>query len=358
MDSLLPIAIVAVLILLNGLFVAAEFAIVGVPRLSIERRARAGERVARTVKYVIDDLRRRDRYIATAQLGITISSLGLGMYGEHTLAEWLVHRLEVTGLGAWLSVHATASVIAITVLTYFHIVVGEMVPKSFALLHAERTTLAVTPPMLVVQTIWLPLVVALNAVGDWMLRLMGLAQQSGSSEQYYTPEELQAVIQESEHAGLIRGETGRLIADVLEFGDATAASVMVPRVRMAAIPIGAAPDALAARVTRATHTRYPVYAGTPDNVIWFIGVKDLYRLIVDGVALAEAHVAPMPIVPASTSLDHVLAAMKKDATPMALVVDEFGGTAGLVTLEDLFGELMPEPDEAGAPDARRPGPSR
>ena len=161
MDSLIPVVIVAVLVLLNGLFVAAEFAIVGVPRLAIEKRARAGERVARTVKYVIDDGRRRDRYIATAQLGITIASLGLGMYGEHTLAEWLVHRLEVTGLGAWLSVHAAASVIAVTILTYFHIVVGEMVPKSFALLHAERTSLAVTPPMMVIQTIWRPLVVAL-----------------------------------------------------------------------------------------------------------------------------------------------------------------------------------------------------
>jgi CBS domain containing-hemolysin-like protein len=353
MDSLIPIVIVALLILMNGLFVAAEFAIVGVPRLAIEKRARAGERVARTVKFVIDDGRRRDRYIATAQLGITISSLGLGMYGEHTLAEWLVHRLEVTGLGAWLSVHAAASVIAVTILTYFHIVVGEMVPKSFALLHAERTTLAVTPPMMVIQTIWRPLVVALNAVGDWMLRLMGLSQQSGSTERYYTPEELQVVIEESQHAGLLRGETGRLIADVLEFGDATAASVMVPRVRMAAIPVGEAPDALAARVARTAHTRYPVYAGTPDNVIGFIGVKDLYRLIVDGLALAEAHIAPMPIVPASTSLDHVLAAMKKDATPMALVVDEFGGTAGLVTLEDLFGELMPESPEGGEQAPRR-----
>jgi CBS domain containing-hemolysin-like protein len=354
MDSLIPIVIVAVLILLNGLFVAAEFAIVGVPRLAIEKRARAGERVARTVKYVIDDGRRRDRYIATAQLGITISSLGLGMYGEHTLAEWLVHRLEVSELGAWLSVHAAASVIAVTILTYFHIVVGEMVPKSVALQHAERTTLAVTPPMMVIQTIWRPLVVALNAVGDWMLRLMGLSQQSGSAERYYTPEELQVVIEESQHAGLLRGETGRLIADVLEFGDATAASVMVPRVRMAAIPVGEEPEALAARLARTAHTRYPVYAGTPDNVIGFIGVKDIYRLIVDGVALAEAHVTPMPIVPAGTSLDHVLAAMKKDATPMALVVDEFGGTAGLVTLEDLFGELMPESGGAAGAPAPRP----
>jgi CBS domain containing-hemolysin-like protein len=149
------------------------------------------------------------------------------------------------------------------------------------------------------------------------------------------------VIEESQHAGLIKGETGRLIADVIEFGDVTAASVMVPRVRMTAIPLGATPDELAARVMRAAHTRYPVYAGTPDNVIGYIGVKDVYRLIVEQRTLAEADVRQVPIVPASTSLDLVLVAMKKDATPIALVVDEFGGTAGMVTLEDLFGELMP-----------------
>lgn len=341
MDSLLPVAVVALLILLNGLFVAAEFAIVGVPRLAIDRRARAGQRVARTVKHVIDDGRRRDRYIATAQLGITISSLGLGMYGEHTLAEWLIGRLEVTGLAAWLSVHAVASVIAVTVLTYFHIVIGEMVPKTFALQYAERTALAVTPPMLLIQTLWFPLVVGLNSVGDWMLRLAGLSQQTQSDERYYSPEELQVVIEESQHAGLIKGETGRLIADVIEFGDVTAESVMVPRVRMAAIPLGATPDQLAARVTRAAHTRYPVYGVTPDNVVGYIGVKDVYRLIVEGRTLVEADVRQVPIVPARASLDLVLGAMKKDATPIALVVDEFGGTAGMVTIEDLFGELMP-----------------
>jgi CBS domain containing-hemolysin-like protein len=345
MDSLLPVAVVSVLILLNGLFVAAEFAIVAVPRMAIDRRARAGERVARRVKYVIDDGRRRDRYIATAQLGITISSLGLGMYGEHALAEWLVQRLEVTGLAGWISVHATASVVAVAVLTYFHIVIGEMVPKTFALQYAERTSLAVTPAMLLIQTLWLPLVVGLNSVGDWMLRRVGLAQQTHSDERYYTPEELQAVIQESQHAGLIKGETGRLIADVIEFGDVTAESVMVPRVRMTAIPLGATPDELAARVTRAAHTRYPVYAGTPDNVTGYIGVKDVYRLIVEHRPLTDADVRQVPIVPASTSLDLVLVAMKQDATPIALVVDEFGGTAGMVTLEDLFGELMPSRHE-------------
>lgn len=343
MDSIIPIAIVTVLIVLNGLFVAAEFAIVGVPRLAIDRRARAGERVASVVRRIIDDNRQRDRYIATAQIGITVSSLGLGMYGEHVLAAWLVRHFEATSLGAWISVHAVASVVSITVLTYFHIVVGEMVPKTFALQHAERTALWVTPFMLVTQTLWLPLVVGLNSAGDWLLRLAGLAQQTSSQERYHSPEELQTVIEESQQAGLIRGETGRLIAEILEFGDSTVSSVMVPRVRMSAIPLGESPDGLASRIARAAHTRYPVYRDQPDDVVGFIDVKTLLSLVLAGEALGAQHVRAIPIVPETTSLDRVLAAMKQDATPLALVVDEFGGTAGIVALEDLFAAVAPLP---------------
>lgn len=355
MDSLTTIAIVTALILANGLFVAAEFAIVGVPRLAIERRARAGERVAAIVGHVIQDGRRRDRYIATAQIGITLSSLGLGMYGEHALAAWLVDHLDATTLPAWVSVHAVASVVAITTLTYFHIVIGEMVPKTFALQHAEKTALAVTPLMMVAQTMWLPLVAGLNALGDRLLRGIGLSQQGASNERYYTPEELQVVIEESQQAGLIRGETGRLIAEIMEFGESTAASIMVPRVRMAAIPIGETPEELVRRIAAAPHTRYPVYRDKPDDVVGFIGVKDLLRLVLAGEAIGQQHVRPLPVVPETTSLDRVLAAMKQDATPIALVVDEFGGTAGIVTLEDLFAEVVPF---SGADTAKPAGPPR
>jgi CBS domain containing-hemolysin-like protein len=347
MDSVLPVLIVALLVLFNGLFVAAEFAIVAVPRMSIERRARAGERAAAAVHHIISDSRRRDRYIATAQIGITVSSLGLGMYGEHALAEWILHRLGEVSLPAWLSVHALASTVAIAVLTYVHIVVGEMVPKTFALQHAERTALWVTPPMLVTQTLWRPLVVALNSLGDQLLRMAGLSQQSPSHERYHTPEELQAVIDESQRAGLLRRDTGRLIRDLMQFGEATAADVMVPRVRMAAFPLGETPARMSARIAQAGHTRYPVFQASPDDVVGYIEIKQLLRLIERGESLAPPHVRPLPIVPDTTSIDLVLLAMKRDATPMALVVDEFGGTAGIVTVSDLFGEVLPSRHDPG-----------
>ncbi len=165
------IVIVAVLVLLNGLFVAAEFAIVGTPRVAIDKRVAAGELLARRVQGVLEDPRRQDRFIATAQLGITLASLGLGMYSEHQVAERLVHWLEGLGAGRYIAAHTLASIVAVAILTYAHIVFGEMVPKSIALQRAERTVLWITPVMLVIQAVCYPLVLALNALGNLLLRL-------------------------------------------------------------------------------------------------------------------------------------------------------------------------------------------
>lgn len=148
MDDLAASGIISLLILLNALFVAAEFAIVGVSRASVERAATEGHRIARHVSRILHDPVLQDRYIATAQLGITFSSLGLGMYGEHYLAGLIFRLLEGLSTPSWLAAHALSSILSVTVLTYLHIVVGEMVPKSLALQHAERTVLRVTPPMM------------------------------------------------------------------------------------------------------------------------------------------------------------------------------------------------------------------
>src|SRR5215203_2435463 len=147
MDSLLAIVIIAALIALNGLFVAAEFAIVAAPRMALEQRARAGHGVAGAVIAILSDPRRQDQFIATAQVGITLASLGLGMYGEHVVAAWFATAFESLGAQRYIAAHAVASVLSVVVLTYFHIVVGEMVPKSLALQHAERTVLWIAPVM-------------------------------------------------------------------------------------------------------------------------------------------------------------------------------------------------------------------
>ena len=175
--------IITALILLNGIFVAAEFAIVGAPRASIDARAARGNRLAMAVQAVLRDTNRQDQYIATAQLGITVASLGLGMYGEHVLADWIYSTIAHAGAPAWLVSHGLASVVAIAILTYFHIVIGEMIPKSLALQQAETMALWITPPMLWIKTLVFPLVVSLNAIGNVLLRLFGVNRQAQNAEQ-------------------------------------------------------------------------------------------------------------------------------------------------------------------------------
>lgn len=347
MSSLTPVLVIAVLILLNGFFVAAEFAIVGVPRAVVERLAAKGHRSARLVRQILHNPRRQDHYLATAQLGITLASLGLGMYGEHVLAAWLAHHLEALGAFRLIAAHAVASVAAIAILTYFHIVVGEMVPKSLALHYAEHTALWITPPVLVTKAIFYPAVLALNGMGNGVLRLMGITRQLSASY-FYTPEELQYVIQESAAGGFLRQEAGQVLRRLFEFGERTAGEIMVPRVRIVGLPPGAPPDTIKETVRRACHTRYPVYQDDLDHIVGTVHIKDLLQLLLAGGSLTADRLHPASYVPETAELDTVLSKMREAHGQMVIVMDEHGGTAGLVTVEDLFEEVVGEIDE-GAP---------
>jgi CBS domain containing-hemolysin-like protein len=341
----IPLLIITLLILLNALFVAAEFAIVGAPKASIDRRAAAGNKLARVVQAVLRDPRKQDRYIATAQLGITVASLGLGMYGEHVLANGIYHLFERPGLPALLASHTLASVLAIAILTYFHIVVGEMVPKSLALQRAETMVLWITPPMLWTKNLLFPLVVGLNALGNLVLRTFGVHRQVQHSEQYYTAEELQLVVQESEDLGAIRAESGQMLQELFEFGDLTAAQVMVPRVRISGIEVGTTSAELREVLARTPHTRYPIYERDLDHIVGIIHIKDILRLLLQDETVASSHARPIPLMPETAELDDVLDTMRRERTQMVGVLDEHGGTAGIVTLQDLFEEVVGEIEE-------------
>ena len=337
--------IITALILLNGLFVAAEFAIVGAPRHAIEARAAAGNRLAAAVLKILRDPRRQDQYIATAQLGITVASLGLGMYGEHVLADGIYKLLATPGLPAFLASHGLASVVAIAVLTYFHIVVGEMIPKSVALQRAENMALLVTPPMLWIRTMVYPLVVTLNGIGNWILNVFGVNRQQQTTDQFYTPEELQLIVQESEELGALRAESGQMLQELFEFGDLTAGQVMVPRVRVIGIPAGATPDRIREILGRSPHTRYPIVEGDLDHIVGMIHIKDLLRVLLRDEPIRAADARPLPLVPEGAALDAVLATIRQQRTQMVVVLDEHGGTAGIVTLEDLFEEVVGDIEE-------------
>ena len=342
---MIALLIITVLILLNALFVAAEFAIVGAPKAAIDRRAAAGNALARAVQAVLRDPQKQDRYIATAQLGITVASLGLGMYGEHVVAESIYHLLERPGLPAMLASHTLASILAVAILTYFHIVVGEMVPKSIALQRAETMALWITPPMLWTKNLLYPFVIGLNALGNLVLRTFGVHRQVQHAEQYYTPEELQLIVQESEDLGAIRAESGQMLQELFEFGDLTAAEVMVPRVRISGVELGATPSEVRELLGRFPHTRYPIYQKDLDHIVGMIHIKDLLRLLLQDEPVDQTHARPLPLMPETAELDDVLDTMRRERTQMVVVLDEHGGTAGIVTLQDLFEEVVGEIEE-------------
>jgi CBS domain containing-hemolysin-like protein len=346
---LIPLLIITALILLNGLFVAAEFAIVGASRTAIERRASQGDRMAQWVHAILEDHRRQDRYIATAQLGITIASLALGMYGEQKLSAWLATHLEWLGSVKWIAAHTVASVLAVAILTYFHIVIGEMVPKSLALQSAERTVLWITPIMYTVRTAFYPFVIALNGIGNFVLKRFGIDRATESSERLYSPEELALLVEESEEGGQLRADASRMLQDLFAFGDLRAREVMVPRVKVTGIALGAHPDEVRYIVSRHPHTRYPVFEEDLDHIVGIVHIKHLLRLVDQKLPVRTEDIQPVPYVPETAPLDDVLDTLRAQKAPLALVLDEHGGTAGVITLEDLFEEVAGEIPEGSEP---------
>ena len=337
--------IIGVLVVLNGLFVAAEFAIIGAPRPTVEAAAVKGDRVAGRLLRLIRSTQQQDRFIATAQLGITLASLGLGMYGEHVLAEWFELRLHgVAERWRWLPAHALASVLAVTALTYLHIVFGEMVPKSLALQHANRVARFVLTPMRLLQTALYPFIVGLNGMGNMTLRLFGI-HRTDMPDSHLTPEELQLIVEESEEVGVIRADSGGLLRELFEFGDLTAGEAMVPRVRVSGIPVGASPSDVRKVVRETRHTRYPIYDADLDHIVGMLHVKELLRRLIADEPINARDVRSLPSVPETMALDDVLTIMQRQRTHMAVVLDEHGGTAGVITLEDLFEEVVGDIDE-------------
>ncbi len=337
---LVAVGIIAVLILLNGLFVAAEFSIVATSRAMIEHRASQGDRLARMVRAVFKTPRRLDRFIATAQLGITGASLGLGMYGEHVLAGWIAGHLELTGISRWIAAHALASVLAVLILTYFHIVVGEMVPKALALQYPSRTVRGIAPVMRVLETAFAPLVMVVNGLANSLLRIVGIDRRTRSLDDYRTAEDLEYIIQESRAGGMLRPEAARLIQELLDFPEITAGEVMVPRVRVSGLPVGAGRDEILRTLEAAPHARYPVYDRAIDRVLGIVHLKDLLKVVADARVLSATDAHSVPFVPETASIEAVLDAMRRERAHMAIVMDEHGGTAGIVTAEDLLEEVV------------------
>jgi CBS domain containing-hemolysin-like protein len=350
------------LVVLNGVFVAAEFCIISVSRATLGAQARQGESIAAAASRIVDDPRLLDRYIATAQLGITFASLGLGMYGEHNIARFIESGLLASGVpqnGAVLGSHAIATIIALGFVTYLHVVLGEMIPKSLALTHALSTVRWVFRPMALAGLVMRPLVLFLNGAGNAILRLIGFHRGRGASH-YYEPDELEELVRESRQSGLIPEEGARVFREIIDFSEITAAEAMVPRVRLDSIPANATAEELRQIVRAHPRTRYPVVDGSLDQIVGTVHVKDLLRLLNEGAGLTPARIRDVAYVPETATLEQVVAAMDRVRNQMVVVMDEHGGTAGVMTIEDVVAEAIGEVEEGieDLPDVVELGPDR
>lgn len=340
---IVPLIIILLLILLNGLYVSSEFAIIGVRPTQLEQMVNDGDKKAQRVLDILESRPRQDQYIATAQLGITIASLGLAMYGESRISHFI--EAYLTG---WFDLSESVAYgvgyfVALGLLTYLHVVVGEMVPKSLALSDASGTALRLSRTMQVSQTILSIPVHILNGIGSLLLKLFRVPPAHGQSR-LLAPEELELVVTESAEGGLIEEDAEEMIRNIFDFSDRTVGQVMTPRTKVQAIPSDIPMDDLLTLVTESRHSRFPVYNGNLDHVLGILHLKDLIRQSIKPAASFDLRLIlrAAPAVPEDQLVETLLAAFKQQRLHMAIVLDEFGGVAGVVTLEDLVEEVVGE----------------
>ena len=341
-EVLLPVVIISLLILLNGLFVAAEFAIVGARGSRIETLVAEGVPAAKAVGRTLESAANQDRYIAVAQVGITLATVGLGMYGEPAIAGWLYGPLEALLGVSSAAAHTVGTVVAVAVMTYFHVVVGEMIPKALALQTPERTAIGVSYPMRVMGVLFFPLVASLNAAATGLMRLFRVPAAVGHAR-LHSPEELELLVGESAQGGALAGEQGALINNIFDFGDRLAHQLMTPRPRVRGVALGSSEEALEELVASSRFSRYPVYEDSLDRIVGVVHIKDLILQKVRGEKLElKSVLRRAPRVPEHLPAESLLATFRRLRVHMAVVMDEFGGTAGIVTLDDVVEEVVGE----------------
>ncbi len=337
---LFNIIVVALLLLANGFFVASEFALVNVRQTKMAQLAKDGNKCASLVCHEIDNL---DKYIAAVQLGITIASIGLGWVGEATLASVLEPLLSwLPNMEKTVAVHSIATGIAFAVITFLHVVVGELMPKSIALQYPERTALFIANPMLHIAKLFKPFIYLLNGFGNSLLRLIHI-HPAASAHSVHTPEEIGMIIDASYNEGILNETEKDMLQNIFKFSDKDAKQVMIPRPDIVAIPVDITFEELEKIILEAQYTRYPVYEEDLDHVCGLLHVKDLYAMTANKSEFnLKSMLREVKFFPETVSLDKLVRDFKTNKIQMALIVDEFGSTSGLVTLEDILEEIVGE----------------
>ena len=328
------------LVLLNGFFVAAEFAIVKVRASQIEVKAKTGSRVATIAKHMTSHL---DGYLAATQLGITLASLGLGWAGESVMTAIV---LKVMGLFTLPISMSTATsighVLAFAVITVLHIVFGELAPKSLAIQRPVNTTMAIALPLQFFYLVFRPFITVLNGFANIILRMFGI-HAVDAHESIHSSEELQYLLDKGKESGALDKAEHELIKNVFDFNERVVKNIMVPRTKISAIPLDATREELINTIITEGYSRIPVYDETIDKIIGVVHAKDVLSLLVKQQEFNLKDILRKPVfVPESKKINDLMAELKLKRIQIAIVLDEFGGTAGMVTLEDIVEELVGE----------------
>lgn len=340
--DLLRILAVIVLVLANGFFVAAEFSLVSVRKTRVQELADRGVSGADSVRDAVAD---PDSVIAATQLGITLSSLALGWIGEPALANFIHPIVDLFPVEIQSEVsHTISAAIAFSIITFLHVVIGELAPKSIALQNPENTALVVAKPTLWTEKIFKPAIWLLNGTGNAVLRLVGIQPASGH-QLVHSVEELRMIVDASTEEGVVQADEREMLVAVFDFGKMLVRQIMIPRTEIIAVEADIHLPEIINLISETTYTKFPVYDDNLDQILGIVHVKDLLRAMQsEGCDECIARdLAREPIyIPETAQVSTLLRDFRDNRQHIAIVLDEYGGTAGLVTLEDLLEEIVGE----------------
>lgn len=336
---LLDFLLTLLLVLLNGFFVAAEFALVKVRASQLDIKAQKGSKRAKMGKSLLDKL---DAYLSATQLGITLASLALGWVGERVVAAMITSAFHSSGSNLDAdTIHGISIPIAFTLITFMHITFGEQIPKMVGIKFPLETTLLIAWPMRVFYFVFGPFIWLLNKSSNLFLRMLGI--KSMGDEEVHTEEELRLILTESEEGGAIKPSENELIQNVFDFDDRIVRQILVPTGRVVALDVESGRDEIIKKIIEEGFSRLPVYLGDINNVIGIVHSKDLLKAVIDNKYKSIKDIMrPVHFVPESMKINELLRDFQKHHVQMAVVTNEFGSTAGVITMEDIIEELVGE----------------
>ncbi|MBN1312458.1 MAG: HlyC/CorC family transporter [Anaerolineae bacterium] len=346
-NDLVGLVLIVVLVLLNAFFVAAEFALVSVRRTRVEELVAREVPRARAVHKAVAD---PDRFIAATQLGITLASLGLGWIGEPALAHLIDPIIELIPIPAsWtdLTAHGISAAIGFGLITFIHVVVGELTPKSIALQRAEQTSLYVAPPMILVEWIFKPAIWLLNGTGNLILRLLGF-QPAAGHELAHSVEEIKMLMDASADHGMMDDAEHDMLAAIFDLREMMVRQVMIPRTEMAALDISNTLRDMIMLQKKVSHGKFPVYENDVDHIVGVLFVRDIVEVLAEGNldVPVRRFTRPAIFMPETARISAALTTFRDKRQHVAIALDEYGGTAGMITLEDILEEIAGElPDQ-------------